>query len=179
MGHELPAALGIRLAQPDRGRVIAIIGDGTYLMAPTELVTAAQEGLKVTVVLLVNGGYQSIHALQRSALGHGFATEFRSRHHAPDGLVGLVDGVDYAANARSLGCAAWTARSVEELRVALDAARAGCDPAVIVCLVDPRRGLVGAGAWWDLGVPEVAADRQVMEHAAAAAAGRSRQRFYA
>jgi 3D-(3,5/4)-trihydroxycyclohexane-1,2-dione acylhydrolase (decyclizing) len=165
MGHELPAALGIRLAQPEAGEIFAVIGDGTYLMAPGELVTAVQEQLKVTVVLLVNGGYRSIEALQRATLGRGFGNEFR----VP---------VDYAANARSFGAAAWEAETVEELETALAAAREHPGPALIACAVEPRRTLLGSGAWWDLGVPAVSEDAQVRELAAAHAAGGKGQRFY-
>jgi 3D-(3,5/4)-trihydroxycyclohexane-1,2-dione acylhydrolase (decyclizing) len=165
MGHELPAALGIRMAEPDAGEIFAVIGDGTYLMAPTELVTAVQERLKLTVVVLVNGGFQSIHALQRATVGRSFGNEF-----------GVP--VDYAANARSLGCAAWEAGTVDELATALEAARAHPGPALIACDVEPRRMLLGSGAWWDLGVPEASADPRTRELAAAHARGAERQRFY-
>jgi 3D-(3,5/4)-trihydroxycyclohexane-1,2-dione acylhydrolase (decyclizing) len=159
MGHEIPAALGIRLADPDAGEVVAVIGDGTYLMAPTELVTAVERELKITIVLLVNCGHQSIHALQRSVLGAGFGTEWRAV-------------VDYAANARSLGCEAWTAASPDELASALREARAQPRPGVIVCPVEPHRMLLGSGAWWDLGVPETS------ERALAHREGAARQRFH-
>ena len=147
------------MAEPEAGEVVAVIGDGTYLMAPTELVTAVEQGLKVTVVLLVNGGYQSIHALQRSVLGAGFGTEFRAE-------------VDYAANARSLGCATWTAETPEALGAALHAAREQPRPAVIVCPVEPHRMLLGSGAWWDLGVPETS------QRGLAYRAGSARQRYF-
>jgi len=160
MGHEIPAALGIRLAEPEAGEILAVIGDGTYLMAPTELVTAAEQGLKITVVVLVNGGYQSIHALQRSVLGAGFGTEWRTE-------------VDYAANARSLGCEAWTAATPDELAAALREARGQPRPAVVVCAVEPHRMLLGSGAWWDLGVPETSEAAMARRRSGAA-----RQRFY-
>jgi 3D-(3,5/4)-trihydroxycyclohexane-1,2-dione acylhydrolase (decyclizing) len=171
MGHELPAGLGIRLAAPDAGEVFVVIGDGTYLMAPTELVTAVQEQLPVTVIVLVNGGYQSIHALQRSTLGRGFGVEFLDRD-------GAEVEVDYVGNARSLGCAAWRADTVERLESALEAARAHPGPALIACEVEPRRMLLGSGAWWDLGVPQLSADPQTRELAAAHARGAEGQRFY-
>jgi 3D-(3,5/4)-trihydroxycyclohexane-1,2-dione acylhydrolase (decyclizing) len=129
-------------------------------MAPTELVTAVQEGLKLTVVLLDNGGYRSI-----DALGDGVAPS--SAFHAP---------VDYVANARSMGCDAVLAETVDELEAALAAARAGDATTVIVCPTEPGRRLLGSGAFWDLGVPEVAADeatrRRTVEHLDARAAQR-------
>jgi 3D-(3,5/4)-trihydroxycyclohexane-1,2-dione acylhydrolase (decyclizing) len=167
MGHELPAALGIRMAEPAAGEIFAVIGDGTYLMAPSEIVTAVQERLKVTVVVLVNGGYRSIEGLQLATLGRSFGNEFG------------VD-VDYAANARSLGAAAWHVASVEELEDALDAARdlSPPTPGLIACAVEPQRALLGSGAWWDLGIPEVSSDPQVRELAAAHARAGEGQRFY-
>jgi 3D-(3,5/4)-trihydroxycyclohexane-1,2-dione acylhydrolase (decyclizing) len=139
MGHEIPAGLGIRLAEPDAGEVFVVIGDGTYLMAPSELVTAVQERLAVTVIVLVNDGYQSTHTLQLATVGTSFGNEF-----------GVA--VDYAANARSLGAAAWDVRSLRELEGALEEARAHDGPAVVACHVEPRAMLPPSGAWWDLGV---------------------------
>jgi 3D-(3,5/4)-trihydroxycyclohexane-1,2-dione acylhydrolase (decyclizing) len=177
MGHELPAGLGIRMAEPEAGEVYVVIGDGTYLMAPTELVTAVQERLKVTVIVFVNGGYQSIHALQRSTLGTSFGNEFRVRRPGDVAPAGAVVEVDYAVNARSLGCAAWTVRDLDELSAALEEARDEPGPALIACHVDPLRAVVGAEAWWDLGVPEVADDGETAWRAASHAEGRKRQRY--
>ena len=81
--------MGVRLAFPDRTkRVVSFIGDGTFLMAPTELVTAAQEGLPITVVIPENHGYQVIHRLQMLRSGREFGNEFRYR----DGSLDLTDG---------------------------------------------------------------------------------------
>ena len=80
MGYEIPAAIGVRLADPDpAARVVSFLGDGTFLMAPTELVTAAQEGLAVTLVVPDNCGYQVIHRLQMLRSGREFGNEFRYR----------------------------------------------------------------------------------------------------
>jgi 3D-(3,5/4)-trihydroxycyclohexane-1,2-dione acylhydrolase (decyclizing) len=150
MGGEIPAALGVRMARPDADEVYAVIGDGTYLMGGTgELVTACQEGLKVTVLVIENGGYQSIHALQRNRTGRSFGLEFR-------GPGGDYVEVDYAANARSLGCAAYRAETVGQLTDALTAARDEARPVVIAVSVEPQRLLLDSGCWWDVGVPEVA-----------------------
>ena len=173
MGHELPAALGIRLAEPDCGAVIALIGDGTYLMAPTELVTAVQDDLDVTVVVLVNGGYQSIHGLQRRTVGRSLGNEFR---RASDG--GEL-AIDYAANARSLGCAAWDVDSAEGLAAALAATRQHHGPALIACRVDWKRPVPDSGAWWDLGVARASPDPRVRELAEAQAAGAAGRRWLA
>ena len=122
MGGEIPAGLGVRMAQPDAGEIHVLIGDGTYLMGNTsELVTARQEGLKLTVIVIENHGYQSIHGLQRARTGRSFGLEFRERSANGAGLAGPYVEVDYAANARSLGCAVFAA--VVDRRVPR---RAGC-----------------------------------------------------
>jgi len=178
MGHEIPAGLGIRMARADAGEVLVVIGDGTYLMANTELVTAVQEGLKLTVVLLANRGYQSIHGLQRATTGTGFGNEFRHRRpgaSAPDGA--FVD-VDYAANAASLGCAAEVAAGVDGLRAALASARDEPRPSVIVCEVEPLRPLPDSGAFWDLGVPHASEDARVLRLTQEHRERARRQRWY-
>ena len=112
MGHEIPAGLGIRMHEGPGPEVLVVIGDGTYLMCPTELVTAAQEGLKLTVVVLDNGGYRSIDGLARSNTGSGVGNERRRR--GADGRLpdGDIVPVDFVANARSMGCAAVLAESL-------------------------------------------------------------------
>ena len=177
MGGEIPAALGVRMANPASGEVYVVIGDGTYLMGSTgELVTACQEGLKLTVVVVENGGYQSIHGLQRNRTGRSFGLEFRER--SGGGLDGDTVEVDYAANARSLGCAAYVVSTLEELRDALEAARHETRPAVIVAKVEPRRLLLDSECWWDVGVAEVSDRAETRELAAEHARGRALQRTH-
>jgi 3D-(3,5/4)-trihydroxycyclohexane-1,2-dione acylhydrolase (decyclizing) len=178
MGHELPAGLGYRLAYGDDEReILVVIGDGTYLMANTELVTAVQEGLKITLVIVVNGGYQSIHTLQRDTTAESFGNEFRHRGE-DDRLSGDLVGVDYAVNVRSLGCQALEARDAAQLGTALAAARERRGPVAIVVHVEPRRGVLHGGAWWDLGVAQVSAREEVRKIAAARAASSEAQRLY-
>ena len=172
MGGEIPAALGVRMARLDADEVYAVIGDGTYLMGSTgELVTACQEGLKLTVLVMENGGYQSIHALQRNRTGRSFGLEFRR----PGG--DYVE-VDYAANARSLGCAAYRAETTEQLADALDAARDEQRPVVIAVRVERRRLLLDSGCWWDVGVPEVAERPETRKLADEHLRGRALQRLH-
>ena len=160
MGHEIPAGLGIRMHEGAGPEVFVVIGDGTYLMNPTELVTATQEGLKLTVVVLDNGGYGSIHGLARSNTGTSVGNERRRR--GADGRLpdGDIVPVDFVANARSMGCEAVLAQSLPALREALETARTGAATTVIVCPVAPDRPLLPAGAFWDLGVPEVATSEE-------------------
>ena len=178
MGHEIPAAMGIRLREGPDCQVVAVIGDGTYLMAPTELFTAVQERMALTVVVLDNGGYQSINGLALGGTGTAVGNEFRAR--GADGR--LPDGAplraDIAANARSIGCAAAVAADGDELRAALAAARERFDrPTVIVCPTAPARSLLGSGAFWDLGVPEVATSADTRARTAAHHEAREAQRY--
>ena len=154
MGHELPAAIGVRLARPEAGEVYAMIGDGTYLMAPGELVTAVQEGAKVTVIVIENGGYQSIRQSQEASTGVSFGNELRHRDPTTCRLTGALLEIDFASNARSFGCAGFDASTPEELRAALVAAREESRPAVVVAHVDPDSTLPPSGAWWDVGVAQ-------------------------
>ena len=106
MGYEIPAGLGVRMAQPE-GEVYVLIGDGTYLMNPTELVTAVQEGLKITVVVSENHGYQCIRRLQMWRTGVSFGNEFRRRDPKTNRLEGEYLPIDLASNAESFGARTW------------------------------------------------------------------------
>jgi 3D-(3,5/4)-trihydroxycyclohexane-1,2-dione acylhydrolase (decyclizing) len=178
MGHEIPAALGVRMAQGAVGEVFVVIGDGTYLMGSSELVTAVQEQLKITVLVLENHGFQSIHALQRSRIGTSFGLEFRARTNANSNrLEGPYVEVDFAANAASYGCATFTAVTLDEFEEALSAARHEVGPCVIVARVEPRRLMLDSRCWWDVGVPQAAARRETLDAVAASDAGRALQRY--
>jgi 3D-(3,5/4)-trihydroxycyclohexane-1,2-dione acylhydrolase (decyclizing) len=166
------------MAKGQSGEVFVVIGDGTWLMGNTsELVTARQDGLKVTVLVIENEGYQSIHGLQRARTGRSFGLEFRQRA-GDGGLSGPFVEVDYAANARSLGCGAFVVSSIDELRGALDDARRDTGPVVIVARVEPRRLMLDSDCWWDVGVAEVSARPETRELATEHARGRALQRHY-
>jgi 3D-(3,5/4)-trihydroxycyclohexane-1,2-dione acylhydrolase (decyclizing) len=154
MGYEIPGALGVKMADPDR-EVYVIVGDGTYLMMPSEIVTSLQEGYKLTIVLIDNHGFGSIGSLSRSLGSRGFGTRYRYRSAASGHLDGDVLGVDYAANVRSLGAHVFTAHSIAELRQALEAAKSVERTTVIVVETDPSVGVPGYDSWWDVPVSEV------------------------
>ena len=121
MGYEVPASIGIRLADETRD-VFAMVGDGGYLMMPTELVTAVQEGIKVIVVLVQNHGFHSIGSLSEELGSQRFGTRYRYRDS--DGrLDGDVLPVDLAANARSLGVHVLEVASRDELEKAIRVAK--------------------------------------------------------
>ncbi|MFF7196990.1 3D-(3,5/4)-trihydroxycyclohexane-1,2-dione acylhydrolase (decyclizing) [Streptomyces sp. NPDC008079] len=153
MGYEIPAAIGVKLAAPDR-EVFALVGDGTYLMLPTEVVTAVQEGVPINVVIVQNHGYASIGGLSEQVGAERFGTAYRFR--APDGsFAGEPLPVDLAANAASLGLEVFTARTAKELRAALAAARESPRATAVYVETDPARPGPGAEAWWDVPVAEV------------------------
>lgn len=179
MGYELPATLGVRMAQPE-GEVVALIGDGTFLMQPSELVTAAQEQLKVTVVIAENHGFQVIDRLQRVRTGRQFGNEFRYRTGPDRG--GTLDGdylrLDLAAVATGLGATALKASTASEVRRALEAAREQTGPVVVVVETAPHADLPTSETWWDVappavsGLEEIGPRRREYEH------DRQRQRWY-
>ncbi len=157
MGYEIPAGLGVRLAKPE-GEVVVYIGDGTYLMNPTELVTALQEDLKITVVIAENHGFQCIRQLQMGRAGHSFGNEFRARDRDSGRLEGDFLGIDFARNAESMGARAWRVATPDALRAALREARKERRSCVIVAEVEKYRDAPGSGVWWDVAPAETSRD---------------------
>jgi 3D-(3,5/4)-trihydroxycyclohexane-1,2-dione acylhydrolase (decyclizing) len=157
MAYEIPAGLGARMAQAD-GEIYVYIGDGTYLMNPTEIVTAVQEGLKITIVISENHGYQCIRGLQLARAGQSFGNEFRARDGKTNRLEGAYLKIDFAKNAESMGARAWNANTPEALRKALQEARSETRPCVIVVETEKYRSLPGSEVWWDVAVAEVSQD---------------------
>jgi 3D-(3,5/4)-trihydroxycyclohexane-1,2-dione acylhydrolase (decyclizing) len=154
MAYEIPAGLGARMAQAD-GEIYVYIGDGTYLMNPTEIVTAVQEGLKITIVISENHGYQCIRGLQMARAGQSFGNEFRARDGKTNRLEGEYLKIDFAKNAESMGARAWNANTPEALRKVLQEARSETRPCVIVVETEKYRSLPGSNVWWDVAVAEV------------------------
>lgn len=153
MGYEIPASIGVRLAAPDR-EVFALVGDGTYLMLPTELVTAVQEGIKINLVLVQNHGYASIGGLSDKVGAERFGTAYRYRED--DGTFGGDPlPVDLAANAESLGMHVLRASTVDELRAALRQSRSSPRPTAVYVETDPAKAALPPEAWWDVPVAEV------------------------
>jgi 3D-(3,5/4)-trihydroxycyclohexane-1,2-dione acylhydrolase (decyclizing) len=157
MGYEIPAAIGVKMAAPDRP-VWALVGDGTYLMMPTEIVTAVQEGIAIKLLLVQNHGYASIGGLSESVGGERFGTAYRYR--SEDGTyTGAPLPVDLAANAASLGMRVLRAKTVRDLRAALAEARAADTPTCVYVeteTADTVSGPPPAQAWWDVPVAETA-----------------------
>ncbi|WP_369144325.1 3D-(3,5/4)-trihydroxycyclohexane-1,2-dione acylhydrolase (decyclizing) [Streptomyces sp. R44] len=155
MGYEIPAAIGVLLAAPGRP-VWALVGDGTYLMNPTEIVTAVQERLPLKLVILQNHGYASIGGLSEAVGAERYGTDYR--HRAADGsFTGPPLPVDLGANAASLGLRVLRPRTVRDLREALADARAATDPTCVYVETETADSVSGpppAQAWWDVPVAE-------------------------
>ena len=189
MGYELPAAMGVRLAEGDTGnRITTFIGDGTFLMAPTELVTAAQEGLDVTIVVSENHGYQVIHRLQMNRNGREFGNEFRYRTDGDimDGTAERkaprLDGdyldVDLRKIAEGLGATAIRATTAVEVRDALADTRDTRGPVVLVVPTVPHADLPGGDVWWDVAPAEVSGQEWVQALRAEYEQARGAQRWF-
>ncbi|MEU9985030.1 3D-(3,5/4)-trihydroxycyclohexane-1,2-dione acylhydrolase (decyclizing) [Streptomyces sp. NPDC050856] len=165
MGYEIPAAIGVALAEPGRP-VWALVGDGTYLMNPTEVVTAVQEGVPIKVVILQNHGYASIGGLSEQVGAERFGTAYRYR--AADGTyTGDPLPVDLAANAASLGMDVLRVTTCGELPAALATARASARPTCVYVETAPPATAPEAQAWWDVPVAEVSARPAAVEARAA------------
>jgi len=158
MGYEIAGGLGVKLAAPER-EVYVLVGDGSYLMLSSELVTAVQEQQKLTIVLVDNRGFKSIGGLSRSLGMDGFGTLYRYRRNGSLGVDsdGSTDylPVDLAANAESLGARVFRAPTIAALREALEAAQAESGPVVIATEVDRYVGVPDYDSWWDVAVAEV------------------------
>ena len=159
MGYDIPGAIGVRLARPVDGEVYVFLGDGNYLLHPMELKTAVQEGIKLTIILVQNDGFQSIHGHQKALVGHSLGNEFRVRNQETGKLDdGSFVQIDYAKNAESIGLRAWNVSAEDELKAALLEAREEQRSCMIVAQIERYSRLPRSGIWWDVFGAEVTDD---------------------
>ncbi len=177
MGYEIAGGLGVKMADPSR-EVYVMVGDGSYLMLHTEIVTSLQEGSKLTIVVVDNSGFQCIRGLQMSAGSPAFGNELRYRDDRSGRLDGSYIAIDFAQNAESLGAVAYRADSASELRAALDAARNHTRTTVIHVPVQRDARVPGFESWWDVPVAQVSGERGVQEALASYEQTKTNQRFY-
>jgi 3D-(3,5/4)-trihydroxycyclohexane-1,2-dione acylhydrolase (decyclizing) len=168
MGYEIGGAWGAAMALPDR-TVVSFCGDGSYLMANSEVYSSVLSGHKFILVLCDNGGYAVIDRLQVSKGAAHF------NNLIEDVRTKEVRYVDFVAHARSMGAVAIEASTLEELEQAFAGARDADRTAVIVIRTDPNTW-TGGDAWWDVGVPEVSEREEVLVAKAAHEAERKHQR---
>jgi 3D-(3,5/4)-trihydroxycyclohexane-1,2-dione acylhydrolase (decyclizing) len=154
MGYEIAGGLGVKMADPSR-EVYVMVGDGSYLMLHTEIVTSLEEGKKLTIVVVDNGGFQVIRNLQIATGSPPYGNELRFRDPKTGELDGPYIPIDFAANAASLGAVAMRATSESELRDALERAKRETRTVVIHVPVQKHANVPGFDSWWDVPIAEV------------------------
>ena len=176
MGYEIAGGLGAKMADPSR-EIFVMVGDGSYLMMAQELITAVQEGIKLTILLLNNNGYGSIGGLSTAVGSQRFGTQYRYR----DGASGQLDGdhlpVDLAANARSLGAEVIECTDIASVKEALVTAKVSTKTTVIYVETDLYQGVDGY-TWWEVPVAEVSEVDTVKEAYQDYEEKRKKQRHY-
>jgi 3D-(3,5/4)-trihydroxycyclohexane-1,2-dione acylhydrolase (decyclizing) len=156
MGYEIAGAMGIKMAQPERD-VICFTGDGTYMMANSEMATAAMMGVSFTVVVTDNRGYGGSNRLQMGCGGAEFNNLLdHSVHSTPS-------AIDFAAHAGAMGATSVKVSNVAELEDALAKRHDVVGPYVVVIDTDPYPSTEAGGHWWDVAVPEVSERAEVNE----------------
>ena len=162
MGYEVCASLGVKLAVPDR-EVYSFVGDGSYIMLHSELVTSVQEGKKINILLFDNTSFGCINNLQMENGQGSFMTEFRYRDEKTGKLDGKIVPVDFAMNAASYGCKTYTVKNEEELREALKDAKKQKVSTLIDIKVFPKTMTHGYEGFWRVGSSETAVNRKVVK----------------
>ncbi len=170
MGYEIAGAIGMKMADPARD-VICMLGDGSYLMANSELATAAMMAIPITLVITDNRGFGCINRLQRATGGAEFNNLLKDARGAGPSRV------DFAAHAAALGATAVKAATIAELEAALARRHGATGPLVVVIDTDPYPSTPHGGHWWDVAVPEVSSRAEVLAARAAYVAGLARQRL--
>ena len=156
MGYEIAGAMGIKMALPDR-EVICMVGDGSYMMANSELATAVMMGVPFTVVLTDNRGFGCINRLQAHTGGAAFNNLLDDSYHVN------ASQIDFVSHAGSMGAKVVKAGGIADLAAALASAKGASIPTVIVIDTDPGPGTGAGGSWWEVGVPEVSTRKEVLE----------------
>jgi len=160
MGYEIAGGLGIRFAKKT-GEVIVMVGDGSYLMMNSEIVTAVQENQKLIILLINNDGFGSINSLSLSLGSNGFGNQYRYREAKTGEYTGIKLPVDYAAHAKSMGIESVKVSEKKKLSHALQQARDNDFSTMIEVLVDPSIKVPGYESWWDVPVAEVSSSEKV------------------
>jgi len=168
MGYEISGAWGAKMADPDRD-VIAMIGDGSYLMQNSDIYSSVLTGHKLIVVLCDNGGFAVINRLQNFKGSKSF------NNLIADCRVENLVEVDFQKHAESMGALAETVHSIGELEQAFKRAKQADRTSVIVIKVQAHQWTPG-DAWWDVGVPEVSERKEVRDARASHEAARGKQR---
>ncbi|MCB2013412.1 MAG: 3D-(3,5/4)-trihydroxycyclohexane-1,2-dione acylhydrolase (decyclizing) [Sphingobium sp.] len=152
MGYEIAAGIGAKMAQPERD-VVVMVGDGSYMMANSEIASAVAMGLDLTIVVLDNRGFGCINRLQQACGGAPFNNLWANTRHE------VMPSVDFAQHAASMGASASKVGGIAELEAALGQRGSGVN--VLVIDTDPAIVTAAGGAWWEVAVPSVSDRLQV------------------
>jgi 3D-(3,5/4)-trihydroxycyclohexane-1,2-dione acylhydrolase (decyclizing) len=177
MGYEIAGGMGVKLADPDR-EVYVMVGDGSFLMMNSEIVTMVQEGIKVNIIVLDNHGFASIGGLSKSVGSDGFGTKYRYRSEN-DQLDGETLPIDFAQNCESLGAYVIRANTREAFSAALaQAKQIENRPVCIITETDRRQRVDGYESWWDVAVAEVSDNPDVQKAREAYQAAKAKERYH-
>lgn len=162
MGYEVAAGLGVRLAKENTpGEVYVLVGDGSFVMMHSELLTSIQEHKKITIILFNNHGFQCIKNLQESQGSQGFGNEFRYREDKTKKLSGNYLPIDFCKYAEGLGAKTFFVDVYEQLAVAMETARNEACSSMIVLPILPKTMSNGYQTWWRVAVAEVSNSEEV------------------
>ena len=176
MGYEIAAGLGAKMACPER-EIYVMVGDGNYLMNNHEIITAIQEGVKITIILLNNNGFGSIGALSQSLGSKRFGTKYRFRNKETGQIDGDILPVDFVQNAKSIGANVLEATDINSLNESLKKAKASDKTTLIYIETDLEKGVEGY-AWWEVPVAEVSEMDSVNEAYKTYQENKKNQKYY-
>ncbi len=154
MGYEIAASVGVKMAKPEQ-EVYAMVGDGSYIMLHSELITSIQEGIKINVLLFDNIGFGCINNLQMENGSGSFGTEMRHRNPTTGKLDGKLYLIDFAKSAESYGCKTYTVKNEKELIAAIEDSKKQSISTLIDIKVLPKTMSNGYLGWWRVGTAEV------------------------
>jgi 3D-(3,5/4)-trihydroxycyclohexane-1,2-dione acylhydrolase (decyclizing) len=157
MGYEISGGIGAKLANPERD-IVVWTGDGTYMMANSELATAVMMGTKLTLIITDNRGYGCIGRLQVAAGGERFNNLFDYNT-----LDGENHAIDFVKHTESMGAIAIKVKSLADLEAALKISKASPKTHAVIIDTDPMQTTDAGGTWWQVGVPEVSSRKQVVK----------------
>ncbi len=176
MGYEIAGGLGAKMADPSR-EIYVMVGDGSYLMMSTEIVTSIQEGYKLTIILINNNGYASIGGLSGSLGTEGFGTHYKFRDEKSGQLDGNYLPVDLATNAESLGAHVIRTKGIADFKQALKDAKT-IDKTTVVYIESDREERVDGYAWWEVPLAQVSTIDSVKESFEKLQNNKKKQRLY-
>jgi len=176
MGYEVAAALGVKLAEPDR-EVYTVLGDGSFQMLHSEIMTTIQEGVKTNILVFDNSGFGCINNLQMSNGMGSVGTEFR-RRDAEGKLSGSLITISFAKLAEGYGLKSYSCKNLQELEDAILDARSQELPCLFDLKIIPKTMTDGYESWWNIGIAEETSREAGRKAAASVMAERSRARAY-